>query len=119
MQPLGPESRALGPRDARGLQVALGCIGVLSVTVSAVAGIALMWWVYLLHSNPNEPFPTMAPIALALPLASIGFGAWAWHGNKVRRLASGGAIAMGTGSLAIVAMEVFFGFVFLLLSMKR
>ena len=104
----------LGPRDARGLQAVLLCVGLLSFVVGALAGLPLMRWVS--RVQPSDGFPTLALIALAIPSASIGLGAWAWRRNKVRKLASGYAIATGVGGLGIIAIEVFFGLVLLMLS---
>jgi hypothetical protein len=68
-----------------------------------------MSWGYSLHENPRGTFPVLALAGVALPLISVGIGVWAWRGNKVQRLTSGVAIAVGIAGLAIVAIETVVG----------
>ena len=91
-----------GPREARSLQLVLICIGFLGVIGAALAAGPIFVWVSTLRTAHQLPFPIAALLGLVLPFASIGLGAWAWRGRRVRRLASGYAMAAGVAALVIV-----------------
>ena len=101
-----------GPRDARGLQLGISCLGLFSFITGGFAGILfLAWAIYRRDSSLAFPFPTPGLLGFVPPLASIWLGVWTWHANKVWRLASIIAILAGVVGLGFVVIDGFIFFV--------
>jgi hypothetical protein len=115
MQSDGMRSGPPGPREARGLQIALGCLGFMSMITASLSSIFFFGWVATLRTNPF-PFPAAALLGFLPAVVSIGLGAWAWRANRVRKLAPLTAIAGGAFALLFATGFVFFGLVLLRLS---
>jgi hypothetical protein len=78
-----------------------------------LAGLALFVWLSVIKVDGTRGFPVLSLLGLAVPLASIGLGAWTWRDKKVRVFASVYAVATGAGALVIAALFVIIGFIFM------
>jgi hypothetical protein len=110
------QSLVPGPREARSLQVVLIGLGFVGVIGAALATTPIFVWVSTLRTAHPWPFPIAALLGLVLPFASIGLGAWAWRGRRVRRLVSGYAMGAGVVAFVIVGGMAAIAFVLLLFS---
>jgi hypothetical protein len=75
--------------------------------------LALFVWLSVIKVSGTGGFPALSLLGLALPIASIGLGAWTWREKRVRVFASVYAVATGAGALVIAALFVIIGSIFM------
>ena len=107
MQPQRMGSPAPRPRQARSLQIGIGCLSALSFVSGGTAGIYLLAWaIYRSEPSLAFSFPTLALLGFVPPLLSVGLGVWTWRTNAVQRFASITAILCGVLGLGFAGIDV-------------
>jgi hypothetical protein len=98
---------APGPRQARGLQIGIGCLAALSFISGGFAGIYLLAWA-IFRGQPSLTFsfPTPALLGFVPPFLSVGLGIWTWRTNAVWRFASITAILCGVLGLGFAGIDM-------------
>lgn len=96
-------------RRGRGWQLSLACLGFTSLIAGVYSG-ALAFggivWISTGRTAPAVGQFALALLSLSIPALTFALGAWTWRTNRVRRHASGYAMATGVAAVGIVIILV-------------